>query len=442
MLDECVVEAKARVLEGAREAAIIGAMHRLPLLLTIAMTGAWAQLPGFNYDEAKVPKYKLPDPLVMVDGTAVKDASVWKKQRRPEILGLFAEQVYGVTPKERIKVRTEVLEIDKTAHGGLATRKQVRVWFGASAEAPFMDLLIYLPNGVKGRVPAFLGLNFGGNHTVQPDKEIRVTKSWVRAKGNVANDSERGTGSSRWPVDMILKRGYAVVTAYYGDIDPDFDDGFTNGVHSLFARSGRADEWGSLGAWSWGLSRAMDVLEKEKAIDSSRVVLHGHSRLGKATLWAGAQDERFAIVISNDSGEGGAALARRRFGETTERINTSFPHWFAGNFKQYNGKEDAMPVDQHMLIALIAPRPVYVCSALEDAWADPKGEFLGALGADPVYRLLGMSGLLVKEMPAVEKPTIDGTIGYHIRKGKHDVTEYDWTQWMNFADRHFQRGGK
>ncbi|MBI2686664.1 MAG: acetylxylan esterase [Acidobacteria bacterium] len=403
---------------------------------------------GFNYDEAKVPQYTLPDPLVMADGTAVTTAAMWKKQRRPEILELFAENVYGHTPKAKIRLRTEVLEIDKTAHGGTATRKQVRVWFGPAADAPYMDLLMYFPNGVKGKVPAFLGLNFGGNHTVQPDAEIRVTKSWVsnKAADFKASEKDRGAGQSRWPVDAVLKRGYAVVTAYYGDIDPDFDDGFKNGVQPLFYRAGQtkpeANEWGSLGAWAWGLSRAMDMLEKEKEIDASKVVLHGHSRLGKAALWAGAQDERFAIVISNDSGEGGAALARRKFGETTARINTSFPHWFDGNFKKYNEKEDSLPVDQHMLLALIAPRPLYVNSAVEDAWADPKGEFLGALGADPVYRLLGTPGLLVKEQPAVEKPTIDGTIGYHIRQGKHDVTGYDWEQWMNFADRHFHRAGK
>lgn len=406
----------------------------------MAVAVAAGQPKGFNYDEDKVPEYKLPDPLVMADGTPVKDAAMWRKQRRPEILGLFAEQVYGVTPKGKVKLRTEVLEIDKAAHGGLATRKQVRVWFGAAADAPFMDLLMYFPNSVKGRAPAFLGLNFGGNHTVQPDAEIRVTKSWVRsaASNHQASEKDRGNDAESWPVDMILKRGYAVVTAYYGDIDPDFDDGFKNGVHALFGKPA-ANEWGSLGAWAWGLSRAMDVLEKEKLVDASRVAVMGHSRLGKATLWAGAQDERIAIVISNDSGEGGAALARRKFGETTERINTSFPHWFAGNFKQYNGKEETMPVDQHMLLALIAPRPLYVNSASEDAWADPRGEFLSALAADPVYRLLGYPGLLIREFPGVEKPTIEGTIGHHIRKGKHDVRAYDWTQWMNFADRHFKK---
>lgn len=402
-----------------------------------------AQPAGFLYDEAKVAPYTLPDPLIMADGTPVKDAATWRKKRRPEIFSLFAEQVYGKTPEGKIKLRTEVLEMDKAAHGGLATRKQVRVWFGQAPDVPYMDLLIYTPNAAKGKVPAFLGLNFGGNHTVQPDPEIRVTKSWVRENDHIATEAGRGTGASRWPVDMILKRGYAVVTAYYGDIDPDFDDGFKNGVQPLFYKPGQTrpepNEWGALGAWAWGLSRALDVLEKDKSIDASRVVLHGHSRLGKATLWAGAQDERFAIVVSNDSGEGGAALARRKFGETTARINTSFPHWFAGNYKQYNGREEAMPVDQHMLLSLIAPRPLYVNSALEDAWADPKGEFLGALGADPVYRLLGVAGLLVKEHPPVEKPSLDGTIGYHIRNGKHDVTGYDWTQWMNFADRHLKK---
>lgn len=418
------------------------------LILMVLGLASFAQPAGFNYDEAKVPQYVLPDPLLMTGGVPVSDAGAWRKHRRPEILEMFAEQVYGHTPKGKIKLRTEVLEIDKTAHGGLATRKQVRVWFGAAADAPFMDLLLYLPNGAKGRVPVFLGLNFGGNHTVQPDSEIRVTKSWVRGTENQhqASEKERGAAASRWPVDMVLKHGYGVATAYYGDIDPDFDDGFQNGVQPLFYKPGQtkpeANEWGSLGAWAWGLSRALDVLEKERGVDASKVVLFGHSRLGKATLWAAAQDERFAIVISNDSGEGGAALARRKFGETTARINTSFPHWFDGNFKQYNDREDSLPVDQHMLLALIAPRPLYVNSAVEDAWADPKGEFLGALGADPVYRLLGMPGLLVKEQPAVEQPSLDGTIGYHVRKGKHDVTAYDWTQWMAFADRHFHRNGK
>jgi hypothetical protein len=431
------------------------------LLSLMPLKSRAASKDEFNYDEQQVPAYTLPDPLVLNNGKPVKDEKAWIRQRRSEVLDLFRTHVYGRSAGKPSALKFAVVNSDVSALNGLATRKEVDGLFAGKTNGPKLRLLLYIPNGASKPVPAFLGLNFQGNHAVSTDPGISLSTSWMRGiysgvTNNQATESARGNESSRWPVEAILKRGYALATLCYGDIEPDNVEGWKDSVRTHFrperprsapllgspaakgAPPGAAgDDWGAIAAWAWGLSRAMDYLEKDKDINAQRVAVLGHSRLGKTSLWAGATDERFAIVISNDSGCGGAALSRRKFGETVERINTSFPHWFCGNFKRYNGKEENLPLDQHMLIALMAPRPVYIASAEQDLWADPKGEFLSGKHAEPVYALFGKAGLGVAEPPPVNTPVGD-FIGYHIRTGKRDVTDYDWAQYLNFADRHFK----
>ncbi len=405
----------------------------------------------FNYDEAKIPHYTLPDPLTCLDGSKVATAGQWKTKRRPELLRLFAENVYGQIPanaaRPRFVARGEAVEV----FGGLGLRQQVTGYFGFGTSGQAMDLLIYRPARTGKPAPAFLGLNFNGNHTVHADPGILLPRGWVPnlpkegLTNNAASERQRGRDAHQWEVEKLLGRGYALVTIYAGDIFPDHKDGLAASIIPLSFDAGqtvqRPAEWNALAAWGWGLSKALDYLETDPAIDAKKVAVMGFSRMGKAALWAGARDERFAIVISNESGEGGAALARRWYGETTARINTSFPHWFCGHFKRFNDREDAMPTDQHELIALVAPRPVYIASAEEDRWSDPKGEFLSGLHAEPVYALFGKAGLGVAEQPPLNTPVGD-VIRYHVRTGKHDVLEYDWDQYLDFADRHFGRSTK
>lgn len=416
------------------------------LLLCFTMTSANAQRPGFNYDEDKVPQYTLPDPLVLEDGSRITSAAQWMGKRRGEILALFEDQMYGRRPGRPAVRRVSTESVERNVLNGKAHRKELVIRYEDVSSDFEMRVLMYVPVG-EGPHPVFLGYNFNGNHTIQPDPGITLSDKWMRRgneSGNVnhrATDASRGLSASRWPVETIIDRGYALATVYYGDVEPDHAEGWKDGVraHIKTDESGQPldlEDWSAISAWSWGLSLVVDEFGRSPDIDGSRIALLGHSRLGKTSLWAGAADPRFALVISNNSGCGGAALSRRAFGETVKQINNSFPHWFCKNFKQYNANEAALPLDQHMLIALMAPRPVYIASAEEDEWADPNGEFLSGKHAGPVYELFGKTGVGVDKQPPVNHPVGD-SIGYHIRTGKHDVTQYDWEQYLNFADRHF-----
>ncbi len=419
----------------------------LLILSTVAMCAA--SRPA-RLDESPVPPYTLPDPLLCTDGTPVRDADAWRTKRRPELLELFAREVYGRTPVGRPQgMHSEITSVEHNALRGTATRKEVTIWFAPGRTGPALHLLIYVPNtGVRGGPwPAFLGLNFYGNHTVNHDPGITLSDAWItqEAPGTVdhhATDAARGSDASKWQIEAVLARGYVSVTAYCGDLCPDRPDGLSAGVNAWLGLPGTndraGDAWGAIGVWAWGLSRALDYLETDADIDANRVAVHGHSRLGKTALWAGAQDERFALVISNESGCGGAALNKRIHGEAVAGINAMFPHWFCRNFRRYDNNETALPVDSHELLALVAPRPLHVASAEDDDWADPRGEFLAVRGAEPVYRLFGRTGPGVEDVPLVNEPAGDA-LRYHIRPGGHDMTAYDWSCYLDFADHWLRR---
>ncbi len=388
----------------------------------------------YNSNPKAIPPYTLPDPLTMQDGSKVENAEQWYSQRRPKLLGLFETEMFGKDPG-RVPVLKNVIESEaEPAFGGKAIRHEVdQIYMDDGRGYRKVLLLVYTPADAKGPVPVFLGVNFKGNTAIADDPGIHEAFNDTygarqKNKYGIWQPVERGSQASRWPIEEIIDRGYGVATFFTSDVDPDFADGGSNGLTRLIYKKGQRtqepDQWGNIAAWAWGLSQALDYLETYDRVDASRVAVFGHSRLGKAALWAGAHDERFAMVISNDSGCCGAALSRRRIGETVHAINRAFPHWFCENFKKYNDREDELPFDQHELLACVAPRPVYVASAEQDGWADPVGERLALQEAAKVYRFLGLD---------------EGLLGYHIREGAHGITVEDWRHYLDFADKHLKR---
>lgn len=414
---------------------------RITLLGAVVLVPTLSRGANGITDEAQVPAYALPDPLTCADGTKVADAMTWNEKRRPELLRLFEREVYGRTLVGRPDAwRFVVREEKKDARGGKATRLRIGVLFEGREDGRQMELLVFLPNDVTRPSPVLLGLNFDGNYTITDDPDLPVPRHWAmglfanKLQNNTPAESGRGAHKYMWQVDLAIESGYGIATAAYGEIEPDAEGRWRDGPRGLAHEPGDGD-WGSIGAWAWGLCRAMDYLETNPRVDAKRVTVMGFSRLGKAAMWAGAQDQRFSAAISNASGAGGIALQKRIFGETVKDLTTRFPRWFTPGFARYADDEAALPVDAHELAALIAPRPLLVTSGSEDLWSDPHGEFLSLVAVDPVYRLLTNEGIETKEWPGAGR-LIDDRLGYFVRKGPHDVTLADWRAMLAFVPRH------
>ena len=372
--------------------------------------------PTLVYDEAKVRPYALPDALLAADGTRIATPKQWRA-RRAEILELFRTHMFGRAPGKPEKLSFELLHEDPGAMDGAATLKRVAIRSEHAGRLHQFALSLFLPNARREPVPVFLLINN------RPPENI---------------DPTRTTKSPFWPAEEMVARGYGIAAFYNADVAADTAGEFRDGVIRLFEgdlplADRPPDAWVALAAWAWGASRAMDYFETDPRVDARRVAVVGHSRGGKTALWAAAEDERFAMAVSNNSGSCGAALSRRRYGETI-RMTDGNPHWFCDNFSRYNDREDDLPFDQHMLIGLIAPRAVYVASADEDLSADPRGEFLGLAHASDVYALWGHAPINPDEMPPLDVPLLRGPRGYHIRPGKHDLLVSDWMRFADFAD--------
>lgn len=365
------------------------------------------------------PLASFPDPMLFLDQHRVGSPEDWQI-RRTELKELFQLFMYGYFPLTRHHFAARVTAQDRDYFSGRALRKEIELAYGPPG-CPKARLLLVAPAGLGRKPPVILGLNFGGNAKAEADG---------------------ASGRHAWPFERAMERGYAVATLHHADIDPDRDD-FTDGVHPWFAADRNAPRdpvsWGTIAAWAWGLSRAVDYLVTDPDVDGARIIATGHSRLGKTALLAAAFDERIAAVIPHQSGCGGAAPSRSSLGESVTRINAGFPHWFAVDFRKFNDRPEWLPFDQHCLIALVAPRPILLMNAVEDEWANPPGQFHMLKLAAPAWRTCGA---LVDEPGAMPEPgqRPKGLLGCHIRPGPHSCTAADWEVYLDWLDGVLPRG--
>jgi len=418
-------------------------MRRTLAILLLLLGTPMTRAADFPPPEKLPSRPGLPDPLVMFDGTRATTREQWETKRRPELKALFQHYMYGQQPEDRGKIAVKVLHEDAKAFGDKATLKELALSV-APLGAPPVHLLLVVPNDRKGPVPCFVGMNFSGNHTLVDDRQVAIPTAWMYpgqpgVKGNKATEAGRGKAKDVWALDQSIDRGYAVATFYNGDIDPDQKE-LREGVRPILSRVGdveKGDVPATIMAWAWGVSRVVDYLVTDKDLDAKRIAVVGHSRLGKTAIVAAAFDERIALAIPHQAGCGGTAPSRQNDpkAESVARINTGFPHWFCDNFKKFNDDTSKLPFDQNCLAALVAPRPLLFSNAVEDQWANPKGQFEVLKAAEPVYKLLGAGGLDAKEMPEPGR-LIDSTLGYYIRPGIHSMTKDDWKVFLDFADKH------
>jgi hypothetical protein len=393
-----------------------------------------------NYNEDSVGTYTLPDPLLLLDGKRVKNAGTWYKKRRNEIVKLFEEFQYGRMPEKPLDLSFNVFDKGTPSLNGKAVRKQVTVYFTKDTSQYKMDILIYLPAYATKPVPLFLNVSFSPNAAVADDPGIKAGTMWGRDGKRVP--ATRTGGFGKVDIDQFLSQGIGYANIYYGDIEPDFADGIKYGIRGYYLKPGTtipaSDEWGAISAWSWGLSRAMDYFETDPQIDAKKVALFGVSRLGKTVLWTGARDTRFGMVIASCGGEGGAAISRRWYGETIDHMThpTRYFYQFAGNWRKYKDEPSKSPVDGHMLVALMAPRPLLLQTGDTDYWSDPKGEFVAAVAGGPVYELLGKTSLRTEVMPAAGVPILND-LGYFMHAGGHGAMPSDYEVFIRFIKMHF-----
>lgn len=376
------------------------------------------------------------DPLETLDGRKVTTKERWMSERRPELKALFEHYMYGSAPPAPAGVKAEVLFTDAKAFDGKATLREIKLTWGIPTA---IHLLLATPNGKAS--PCVFGLNFDGNHTVLADPRIRLPDTWMRIKGNKAREEDRGTKIAGWSIAESISRGYAIGTFYMGDIDPDRHD-WTDGIHPHYYKPGQTrpgpHEWATIRAWAWGLSRVVDYLVTDPAIDAKRLAVFGHSRNGKTALVAAAYDDRIALAIPHQAGCGGTAPSRSTVGESVKQINKGFPHWFNDTFPLFDEKTERLPFDQHCLVAICAPRPVLYTNAQEDQWANPSGQFEMLRQATPVYALFGVDGLKAEKAPAPGDPLISSRLGFWLREGKHSTTPEDWKIFLDFCDVHLK----